>query len=172
LLGQYWRAVGAFEVKIERLSPPQGKQRLRVTWRRNRRWSDWAALSEGCYLLRTNLNETDPAGKFDYTGAPDGTNAKDQLEEMADRPGKLIPVNSGDRDADGTKDYADGFSLTGHPHGTPNSSADFSRLTITVPAPIDLTKAQIAIEHDDSHPVYVTSTNPLRNPLRIWTKDG
>ena len=61
LLGQYWRAAGAFEVKIERRSPPQGKQRLRVTWTRNKRWSDWAALSEGCYLLRTNLNETDPA---------------------------------------------------------------------------------------------------------------
>jgi len=61
LLSQYWRAAGAFEVKIERLSPPQGKQRLRVTWTRNRRWNDWAALSEGCYLLRTNLNETDPA---------------------------------------------------------------------------------------------------------------
>jgi len=60
LLGQYWRAAGAFEVKIQRVSPPQGKQRLRVTWKRNRRWSDWAALSEGCYLLRTNLNETDP----------------------------------------------------------------------------------------------------------------
>jgi len=61
LSGQYWRASGAFEVKIERLSPPRGKQRLRVTWKRNRRWSDWAAISEGCYLLRTNLNETDPA---------------------------------------------------------------------------------------------------------------
>ena len=61
LLSQYWRAAGAFEVKSERLSPPQGKQRLRVTWRRNRRWNDWAALSEGCYLLRSNLNETDPA---------------------------------------------------------------------------------------------------------------
>jgi len=61
LFGQYWRAAGAFEVKIERLSQPRGKQRLRVTWKRNRRWSDWAALSEGCYLLRTNLNETDPA---------------------------------------------------------------------------------------------------------------
>ena len=61
LLGQYWRAAGAFEVKIERLSPPQGKQRLRVRWTRNQRWSDWASLSEGCYLLRTNLNETDPA---------------------------------------------------------------------------------------------------------------
>ena len=61
LFGQYWRAAGAFEVKVERLSPPAGKQRLRVTWKRNRRWSEWAALSEGCYLLRTNLNETDPA---------------------------------------------------------------------------------------------------------------
>jgi len=61
LFGQYWRATGAFAVKIERFSPPRGKQRLRVTWNRNRRWSDWAALSEGCYLLRTNLNETDPA---------------------------------------------------------------------------------------------------------------
>ena len=61
LMCQYWRAAGAFEVKIERLSPPQGKARLRVTWTRNLRWSDWAALSEGCYLLRTNLNETDPA---------------------------------------------------------------------------------------------------------------
>jgi len=61
LLGQYWRAAGAFEVKIEQLSPPRGKQRLQITWTRNGRWSDWASLSEGCYLLRTNLNETDPA---------------------------------------------------------------------------------------------------------------
>jgi hypothetical protein len=61
LMCQYWRAGGAFDVKIERLSPPQGKARLRVRWTRNKRWSDWASLSEGCYLLRTNLNETDPA---------------------------------------------------------------------------------------------------------------
>ena len=60
LMCQYWRAAGAFDVKIERLSPPQGKARLRVTWTRNERWSRWAELSEGCYLLRTNLNETDP----------------------------------------------------------------------------------------------------------------
>jgi transposase len=61
LKGQYWRAAGAFDVQIERLSPPQGKARLQISWTRNRRWSDWAALSEGCYLLRTNLTETDPA---------------------------------------------------------------------------------------------------------------
>jgi transposase len=61
LMCQYWRAAGAFDVKIEPLSPPQGKARLHVAWTRNDRWNDWAALSEGCYLLRTNLNETDPA---------------------------------------------------------------------------------------------------------------
>jgi transposase len=61
LLRQYWRAAGAYDVQIERLSPPQGKARLRIHWTRNQRWADWAALSEGCYLLRTNLTETDPA---------------------------------------------------------------------------------------------------------------
>jgi transposase len=61
LMGQYWRAAGAFDAKVERLSPPEGKARLRVAWTRNARWNDWAALSEGCYLLRTNLNQTDPA---------------------------------------------------------------------------------------------------------------
>ncbi|MBP7937886.1 MAG: hypothetical protein KA354_24875 [Phycisphaerae bacterium] len=34
---------------------------LSMTWTRNTRWNDWAALSEGCYLLRTNLTDTDPA---------------------------------------------------------------------------------------------------------------
>lgn len=39
----------------------RGKARLKVSWKRDPGWSDWAALSEGCYLLRTNLTETDPA---------------------------------------------------------------------------------------------------------------
>ena len=35
--------------------------RLSITWTRNPRWTEWTALSEGCYLLRTNLTDTDPA---------------------------------------------------------------------------------------------------------------
>jgi transposase len=58
---RYWRAGGAFEVAIAPLERPQGKARLSVAWKRNRRWGEWAAMSEGCYLLRTNLVETDPA---------------------------------------------------------------------------------------------------------------
>jgi len=60
LAQQYWRAAGAFTVTIKRRRG-RGKARLKVTWKRDTRWSDWAALSEGCYLLRTNLTATDPA---------------------------------------------------------------------------------------------------------------
>jgi hypothetical protein len=58
---RYWRASGAFAVAIAPLAQPQGKAHLSITWKRNGRWDEWAAVSEGCYLLRTNLVETDPA---------------------------------------------------------------------------------------------------------------
>lgn len=58
---RYWRAAGAFELKIAKRKPPKGKARLSITWKRRQSWSDWAVLSEGCYLLRTNLTESDPA---------------------------------------------------------------------------------------------------------------
>jgi transposase len=57
---RYWRASGAFDVKVREAPEPTGKAKLTVTWKRNPRWSDWTAISEGCYLLRTNLAETDP----------------------------------------------------------------------------------------------------------------
>ena len=56
-----WRSAGAFEVEIQPLAEPRGKAKLSITWKINRRWTDWAALSEGCYLLRTNLTDLDPA---------------------------------------------------------------------------------------------------------------
>jgi transposase len=57
---RYWRASSAFDVKIATIENPADKVRLKVTFKRNRRWSDWAELSEGCYLLRTNLTDIDP----------------------------------------------------------------------------------------------------------------
>ncbi len=58
---RYWRASGAFEVQVAPITKPASKSRLSITWTRNERWSEWSALSEGCYLLRTNLTDTDPA---------------------------------------------------------------------------------------------------------------
>ena len=88
LQGKNSRAAKAFDVKIERLAdaaanPPsldhpsphkdtqnQEQQKkskdkakkkpcLQITWQRNESWAEWARLSEGCYLLRSNLNDTD-----------------------------------------------------------------------------------------------------------------
>ena len=97
LQGQYWRAAGAFDVKIAPLARPKGKARLSITWTRNGRWSDWAALSEGCYLLRTNLTDTDPAVLWKrYIQLTEAEWAfritKDELEKvLLHRPGLRLP---------------------------------------------------------------------------------
>jgi hypothetical protein len=51
LQGQNSRAAKAFDVTIERLPKGSGEARLRITSTRNEAWNDWAALSEGCYLV-------------------------------------------------------------------------------------------------------------------------
>lgn len=56
-----WRASHVFDVTIKRLDPPRGKQTLEITWSRNARFAEWAELSEGCYLLRSNLADVDAA---------------------------------------------------------------------------------------------------------------
>jgi len=61
LLQKHWRASGAFQVRIEKMTEPIGKAHVRITYERDERWKAWAALTEGCYILRTNLTELDPA---------------------------------------------------------------------------------------------------------------
>jgi len=58
---QNWRASHAFDVTVCRLAAPRGKQQLEVTWQRNARLAEWSQLSEGCYLLRSNLTGVDAA---------------------------------------------------------------------------------------------------------------
>ncbi len=67
LLQRYWRAAGAFNVQVVLLPPAEpsasGRKKkppcLAVTWTRVEKWQAWASLSEGCYLLRTNLLDVD-----------------------------------------------------------------------------------------------------------------
>ena len=61
LLEKNWRATGAFKVRIERLPQPVGKARLKITWQRDQAWTEWAAIADGCYILRSNLCDVDPA---------------------------------------------------------------------------------------------------------------
>jgi transposase len=53
LLGQNTRAAGLFETDV--VTDAQGRTQL--VWRKEDNWRDWADLSEGCYLLRSNVND-------------------------------------------------------------------------------------------------------------------
>jgi len=44
------RAAGLFEVDVQQIDG-----RASISWQKNEKWRDWATLSEGCYLLRTNV---------------------------------------------------------------------------------------------------------------------
>ena len=58
---QNWRASHAFDVTIQKLPQPRGKQRIEITWQRNPKFADWSQLADGCYLLRSNLTDVDAA---------------------------------------------------------------------------------------------------------------
>lgn len=58
LLGKNSRAAGGFKIEVvEDKTCPAG---LQLRWRRIEAWRQWSSLSEGCYLLRTNLTEQSP----------------------------------------------------------------------------------------------------------------
>jgi transposase len=53
LLGANSRAAGLFDVTVT----TDDNGRAHISWTHNENWRDWATLSEGCYLLRSNIND-------------------------------------------------------------------------------------------------------------------
>jgi transposase len=53
LLGQNSRSAGLFETDV--IKTADGRTKL--VWHKVEAWRNWAALSEGCYMLRTNIND-------------------------------------------------------------------------------------------------------------------
>ena len=52
LLGQNSRAAGLFDVEVK-----DHDGRAQVEWRKVEAWREWSAVSEGCYVLRTNITD-------------------------------------------------------------------------------------------------------------------
>jgi transposase len=50
LMGQNTRAAGLFQVEVK-----EADGRASLVWQKNDSWRQWASLSEGCYLLRSNV---------------------------------------------------------------------------------------------------------------------
>jgi transposase len=53
LLGQNSRAAGLFQTEVQTTADG----RALLVWKKVEHWRDWAALSEGCYLLRSNVTD-------------------------------------------------------------------------------------------------------------------
>ena len=53
LMGQNSRSAGLFKTDIR----AEKDGRAHVTWHKQETWREWANLSEGCYLLRSNVND-------------------------------------------------------------------------------------------------------------------
>jgi len=56
LLAQNTRAAGAFAVQID----PDAQGFAKFRWQKVDRWREWARLSEGCYVLRSNVRDWSP----------------------------------------------------------------------------------------------------------------
>ena len=57
LMGRNTRAAGAFKTDV--ITDAQGNAQLK--WEKVAAWRSWASLSEGCYLLRSNVRDWTPA---------------------------------------------------------------------------------------------------------------
>ena len=55
LMGQNTRAAGLFNVQIK----DEGGA-ARIEWSKKETWREWARLSEGCYMLRSNVTDWEP----------------------------------------------------------------------------------------------------------------
>lgn len=53
LMGQNTRAAGGFKTEVK----TDDDGRVAVSWERVADWQSWASLSEGCYLLRSNVSD-------------------------------------------------------------------------------------------------------------------
>jgi transposase len=53
VLGANSRAAGLFEIEV--VEDPDGH--AAITWQKKQAWREWATLSEGCYLLRSNVTD-------------------------------------------------------------------------------------------------------------------
>jgi transposase len=57
LLGQNSRAAGLFEIQVS----AEANGRAKLVWSKRQTWQDWARLSEGCYMLRSNVRDFTPS---------------------------------------------------------------------------------------------------------------
>lgn len=128
----------------------------------------------------------------DGLDSPTIENTPKSEQDTADDPslsGKVIAVNSSDKDGDGIPDFADGYSLypdqpDSQTPPTADEGAGFVPMRLRLPAGVNAAQAQLQFSYDASEPnsngverdgsgtdsdPYVYK--PLGGSLRLWAKD-
>jgi Ca2+-binding RTX toxin-like protein len=138
-------------------------------------------LTLNAYNAATNeLIGTDTV-YFNAVGSASVPGIELTLDAPVDNGAHVVFVNSGDADADGVIDWADGFNA-GAP-GQDNiidAPLHLTPLTLEVTGAFDASKALFAISYDASDPAGVTWNSQTGGydlpahpgPLRIWKKDA
>lgn len=123
------------------------------------------------FFLTFNIILDIDADNNDGLGVPDMTPAERKIKDTPGLPGKVVRVNDTDENANGIPGFADFNDAP---------TKQFAKLVLQIPAPIDLTKAQITFTYNASDPAAVVVGGPVAartympgpGNLRIWTKDA
>ena len=111
---------------------------------------------------------------FSFTDAED----KIELSDDPDNVGKVVLMNNGDVDGDGINDAVDGVGIS----GGSVSGLKLTPLEITLPTPIDKSKAEITLNYNESIPRLgegikavtangVASHEVSKRGMRLWIAD-
>jgi len=88
LVGQNSRAARLFEVEVR--ETPEGNAEL--VWKKAELWRDWTALSEGCYLLRSNVSDSRRRRTLEGLHPIDGSRGRfSHSQERLEHPSHLAP---------------------------------------------------------------------------------
>jgi hypothetical protein len=112
-------------------------------------------------------------------GGPSGSDWEDYIEMHTYGLGKVIVPNYGDRDNDGKLDCWDGYGIVGYTQQSPNASASFIPITISIPSNADVANLYINFDFSGSYGYGLSvPSSPSSIPvgtagsIRIWKKDG
>jgi hypothetical protein len=114
---------------------------------------------------------------------PANTPADEQkIANDANKPGKLVTVNSADKNSDGVPDFAEGFGNYADVTPTADEGAGFVPVTVALPEWIDAAHVSLSLTYSASNPNDISVSgsgttadpyifHPAAGDLRIWTKD-
>jgi RHS repeat-associated protein len=163
---------------VEGMSASSGT--IGVTYTPDRPTTSWSDMEDDFKERVIELDADVDSDNNNGTGAPDRSQAEDDIELSPRLPGKIVPVNSVDKDHDSVPDFVDGFNLDGSltvaDDAVTSGAAGFAQLVVEIPAGVDLSQAELAFSYSASDPAQAQidaygRRTPASGGLRIWTAD-